>query len=126
MEAGEKSVGVLEIKLDATEAKSLIEEFNGKLAEFQEATNKTVEKAVTEAVKSLQGELKQVSEAFAQLASTHTALESKYTALETSHKQLESDVLKIEVRPGDRQGTPRQAKGIEHLTDAVVLKSIGL
>jgi len=78
-----------------------------------------IEAAVKEAVTP-------VSKALEDIAKAYKDLEEKHTKLESEHKQLEGDVLKIEVRPGavaTRSTTPSQRKP---LTDAMVLRSIGL
>lgn len=66
-----------------------------------------------------------VSKTLEDIAKAYKDLEEKHMKLTEEHKQLEADVLKIEVKPGkvaERSSKPQRAP----LTDAMVLRSIGL
>lgn len=85
----------------------------------EEEAKSLIEAAVQEAIAP-------VAKALEDIAKAYKDLEEKHTKLTEEHKQLESDVLKIEVRPGKvatRATTPTQRAP---LTDAMVLRSIGL
>jgi predicted RNase H-like nuclease (RuvC/YqgF family) len=104
------------------EAKSLIENaIKAALIPLQEANT-----ALTEKNKSLSDELSSLKELIVKSTEKDQEFSESYQKHYREFKKLEDDFLSIEIRPGGVATPRQQSKGGRQITDAMILKSLGI
>jgi HK97 family phage prohead protease len=87
---------------------------------------KTATATLAEKIEELKATNEATMKAIDEIVSAYSVLEEKHATLEKSHKTLEGDFLKIEVRTDGKAYKSTPARPTTIVTDARVLKSLGL